>query len=531
MPQAEAGGRDIKISRQSRPMDMENTKYKILLIEDDKLDQLAFERLVKSEKLPYDYKVAGAIAEAKKLLSTDVFDVVFLDYHLGDGTAFDILSQITETPVIFTTGGGDEEIAVKAMKAGVFDYLIKDSQRNYLKMLPELVKNAIRHREMEQQLQRRGEQLVQEKELLSVTLSSMSDGVVAVNDKKQIVLFNEVAENLTGRKAKDVAGRSIDEILTLVDERTKKAVENPVDKAMRSRKREKGGEYDCLIAKNGCLKGVDVTASPIYKNDGTMLGVVMVLRDVEQQREIDRMKSDFVSSVTHELRTPLTSIKAYTATILRDPNMTEQTRGEFLSIIDEESNRLSKLIEGLLEISRIEAGNVEKADCEFVDITEVIRKTLPYLQPLADKKDILLKAELPADAAKLRCDKTRIQSVITNLLDNAIKFTPERGRVCISVRQRNEELVISVSDSGMGIPKESLTKIFNRFYRVHRPGRQIPGTGLGLAIIKKIVTMHGGRIGVESEIDKGTTFTVYLPLNAKSVSEVSKADEAVVQKI
>ena len=506
---------------------MEDTKFKILLIEDDKLDQLAFMRQVKSENLPYNYKVAGSIAEAQKLLSADAFDVILLDYKLGDGTAFDILGQLTETPVIFTTGGGDEEIAVKAMKAGVFDYLIKDVGRNYLRMLPELVKNAIKCNEMKLELQSRGEQLVQEKELLSVTLSSMSDGVVAVNDKKQIMLFNEVAETLTGQKAETAAGKPIDEILTLIDERTKKTVENPIDKAMRSRKKEKGGEYDCLAAKNGSLRPVDVTASPICKNDGTMLGAVLVLRDAAQQREIDRMKTDFVSSVTHELRTPLTSIKAYTATILRDPNMAEQTKREFLSIIDEESNRLSKLIEGLLEISRIESGNSEKIEHELVDITEAVRKILPHLQPLADKKNIQLKAELTDSIDKLRCDRTKIQSVITNLLDNAIKFTPEKGKVCIFVRQQNEELTISVSDSGMGIPKESLTKLFTRFYRVYRPGKQIPGTGLGLAIIKKIVTMHGGRIDVESEVDKGTTFTVCLPLNAKSSSDVKETDAVV----
>jgi signal transduction histidine kinase len=245
----------------------------------------------------------------------------------------------------------------------------------------------------------------------------------------------------------------------------------------------------------------------------------MVLRDVSREREIDNMKKDFISSVSHELHTPLTSIKAYTAAILRDPNMPEQTRRQFLGIIDEESNRLASLVEDLLEISRIESSTV-KITRQDIDIAAAVKRALSALRPLADKKNIQLKTDIAEGLTGLLDDPDKIQSVFTNLIDNSIKFTPEYGQVSVSVFQREQELVICVSDTGIGIPREALPKIFGRFYRVHRPDKQIQGTGLGLAIVKEIVTMHAGRIEVESEVNHGAAFTVFLPLDTQSILHV-----------
>jgi len=188
---------------------MENKRYKILLVEDDRLDQMAFKRLVKEENLPYDYTIAGSTRQAKQILSTEKFDVIFIDYLLGDGTAFDILDSIAGTPSVFATGTGSEELAVKAMKSGASDYLIKDPARNYLKVLPEVVENSIRHKKAEQELKKyqeklielvneRTEELAEEKELLAVTLSSMADAVVAVDADDRIMLLNKATEQITG---------------------------------------------------------------------------------------------------------------------------------------------------------------------------------------------------------------------------------------------------------------------------------------------------------------------------------------------
>lgn len=521
---------------------VENTRYKILLIEDDELDRMAFERLVKQQELPFDYSTASSFAQAKRILDSEKFDVVIVDYLLGDGTAFDVLDVLGHTvlqedspsvetdaagpAVILTTGAGNEETAVRAMKAGAYDYMIKDLERNYLKVLPQVVEKALAHKKTEDALKQyhnnleslvreRTEQLAEEKELLSVTLSSMTDGVIAVNIEKRIILLNKVAENLAKWKFQEVQGKPVDGVFRFIDEKTSKSAQSPIDKVLDSGNMQSGTDRDALVARDGSKCPISATAAPICKNGGTTIGVVMVLRDVSREREVDRMKTDFVSSVSHELRTPLTSIKAYTATILGDPNMPDKTRREFLSIVDEESGRLKNLIDGLLEVSRIEAGTV-KVVREPVDIAAIIDQVLPALRPIADKKNIHLESDLGDELGRLQADESKIRSMITNLLNNAIKFTPEQGRVSVSVRLQAQELVIRVSDTGIGIPKEDLPKIFDRFYRVYQPDKQMPGTGLGLAIVKEIVNMHAGRIGVESEPGRGTTFTIFLPLDSRA---------------
>ncbi len=512
---------------------MENSRHKVLLVEDDKLDQMAFKRLVEKDNLPFDYTIAGSVSQARSILADNKFDVVIVDYLLGDGTAFDVFDWIVDTPAIFATGAGTEELAIKAMKSHACDYLIKDPERNYLKVLPKVIKNAISHKRARQQLKEyhenlealvseRTEQLAAEKELVSVTLASMADGVIAVDAEKRIILFNKVAENLTGWEIHAAQGKCLDDVFQIINEQTKQPIESPVEKALSSGQIESGTDQDCLVAKDAGMRPIAVTAAPIRKNDGTMLGVVIVLRDVSREREIDRMKTNFVSSVSHELRTPLTSIKAYTATILRDPDMPKKIKNEFLTIIDQESNRLAKLIENLLEVSKIESGTIE-TDRQNVYVASVLDQALAALQPLADDKNVRLKYDQDDKLLALAGDKSKIQSVVTNLLNNAIKFTPEYGQVSVSVRQKGYELVISVSDTGVGIPKEALPRIFDRFYRVYRPGEQIQGTGLGLAIVKKIVTIHNGRIEVESEEGEGSTFTVYLPVATHAISQIPTA--------
>lgn len=507
---------------------MENKRYKVLLVEDDRLDQMAFKRLVKEENLPYDYTIAGSTRQAKQILNAEKFDVIFIDYLLGDGTAFDILDSIAGTPSVFATGTGSEELAVKAMKSGASDYLIKDPARNYLKVLPEVVENAIRHKKAEQELKKyqeklvdlvneRTEELAEEKELLSVTLSSMADAVVAVDADDRIMLLNKAAEQITGWQFDQAKEKPVDEVIKIYNEQTGQFIESPIDKVRQSRKPETGTDHDIIISRSGCQYPLSATAAPIRKNDGNMAGIVMVFRDVSQQREIDRMKSDFISSVSHELRTPLTSIKAYAETMLYDKNMTDQTKFEFLQIINEESDRLTNLINGILEISKIESGTIEIIRSR-VKAADVLKRGAEELRHVAEKKHIAFNCDIDENIPELLGDENKIHSMFTNLITNAIKFTPENGAITVSAKMRGDELVIKVSDTGMGIPQNDLNKIFGRFYRVHRPGKQIQGTGLGLAIVREIVLRHDGRIDVESEIDKGSTFTIYLPVSLQTPS-------------
>lgn len=270
---------------------MDKTRYKVLLVEDSDCDQMAFKRAVREQRLPYDYTIAGSISQAKETLDIDEFDVVVLDHSLGDGTAFDVLGLIKNTPVIFTTGVCDETVAVRAMKEGAYDYLPKDLDYNYLKDLPDVVENAITEHKIRNELEKhhesleeRARQLTTEKDLLSDTFSSIGDGIVVVDTEKRIILFNKAAEKLTQWQFKEVRGRLYDRIFRIIDEKTREGVENPIDKVLASGKRQLGGDFEVLISKDGSECPVGITASPIHKKDGAVVGIVTVLRDMSKKR-------------------------------------------------------------------------------------------------------------------------------------------------------------------------------------------------------------------------------------------------------
>ena len=229
-------------------------------------------------------------------------------------------------------------------------------------------------------------------------------------------------------------------------------------------------------------------------------------------KELDQLKSDFLSTVSHELRTPLTSMKNVVSNILRGiaGEITEKM-GRYLSMMNDDIGRLSRLIEDLLDISRIEAGRM-KLKKSFVDINAIVNKVVSSIKPQADKKNIELKNKLLPGIEELYADMDRINQVFTNIIGNAIKFTPEKGKITMAIEDKDKEVECSVSDSGIGIPENQLDKVFDKFHQVGRKdGPGAKGTGLGLPITKDLVEMHKGRIWVESELNKGSTFFFTLP--------------------
>jgi PAS domain S-box-containing protein len=240
----------------------------------------------------------------------------------------------------------------------------------------------------------------------------------------------------------------------------------------------------------------------------------------EKLRETMEVKSQFISAVSHELRTPLTCVKEAIAAVL--DGLAGEIKGKQRNLLDiakRNIDRLAEFISDVLDFQKFEAGKI-KADIRENSIRQVVEEVHSTMVPLAKKKELGFSIELDDNLPKARFDSGKITQVLTNLVSNAIKFTPERGQVRICAQHQGQELVIRVSDTGIGIPKEAFSKIFDRFYCVHQPDKQIQGTGLGLAIVKKIVMMHRGRIEVESEVNQGTTFTIFLPLNIESVTEV-----------
>jgi len=344
------------------------------------------------------------------------------------------------------------------------------------------------------------QKLALEQQRLSVTLSSMAEGVIVTNNEGKIILSNPVASELL-LTDQDVIDRHFVDLIN--DKAFIKQWENS-ESDLRNFTFTQNEKEDQILAAT--------TSSLSSENDDKEIqniGRVTILRDATKEEQINRMKTDFVSSVSHELRTPLTSIKGFAATMLKKGDAIDgKTRNEFLQIISEETDRLESLIQGLLEISVLDSGKM-KLNMSQVNLKELISKIENIALPEAKKKNISFTSNCNFDKL-ITADQDKLHTSILNLATNAIKFTPENGSVSIDVAEVDQKIVIKVKDSGLGIPKRDLENIFDRFFRVNRPGTEIQGTGLGLAIVKEMIGLHGGTIKAESELGKGSCFTVEL---------------------
>jgi len=515
---------------------MENAKCRILLVEDDKVDQTAFVRLVRDKNLPYDYTIAGSAAEARNILNSERFDVVIVDNLLGDGTAFDIWDLVADTPTILATGMGDEELAVKAMRAGAYDYLIKDSGHNYLKILPKTIENVISRKKTEQELKKyhdsleslvskRTEQLAREKELLSVTLSGMAEGLVAVNAEKRITLFNRVAETLTGWKPEEARGKKVDEVFQIINEQTKNTVSIPVDKVLNSGEKENGIDHRAvLVTKDGCERPISAAIAPIYKDDGSIIGVVIVLRDVSKEREIDRLKADFLSSVSHELRTPLHSILSFSGFGVKEYAVAKREELlDYFHRIQRSGKTLLTLVDDLLDLSKLESGRME-LEFQLVDIGALTASVIKEFGLLVSEKDLIIHYDPSNFAEQVMVDTKNIKQVLRNLLSNAVSFSPEGGIITVDICGKDDSIVVSVSDQGPGIPDNELERVFDKFVQSSRTKSGAGGTGLGLAICSNIIAAHNGRIWAQNNQDAGTVFSFEIPVS----QENNVADEQIL---
>ncbi|MDD5135331.1 MAG: ATP-binding protein [Phycisphaerae bacterium] len=261
---------------------------------------------------------------------------------------------------------------------------------------------------------------------------------------------------------------------------------------------------------------------------------VVCLDDITEKKfaaekliETMELKTQFVSTVSHELRTPLTAIKEGINIVLDGmAGRVKKKQKKFLELAKRNVDRLSMLINDVLDFQKLESGRM-KFDPALNNVSQIVREAADTMKLFADKHKVKLSVSLAADIGEAMLDRNHIIQVLTNLLSNAIKFTPEKGKVLLEAVRQNDEIVITVSDTGMGMPKDDLPKIFERFYRVRRPGKEIAGTGLGLPIVAQIINQHSGRIIVDSKLNKGTTFTVYLPVSPEKNEPDISVDQTI----
>ncbi len=342
--------------------------------------------------------------------------------------------------------------------------------------------------------------LTEERNKSAAILRSMAEGVAVIGYDQRLLFCNEACCRALDLQRTSWEGRHIAEVIRQADllEAIRAVLEG--SDSVRS-------ELTVGVLRS---RTFGVTAAPV-RSDGRVDGAVMVLHDITELRRLERARRDFVANVSHEFRTPLTAIRGFAETLLGEAADDEENRSRFLDIIRSHAVRLTRLTDDLLKLSRIEAGRMSM-EIRPVGASSFILPCLETARLDAEQRRIALECDCPPDLPHVMGDASSLQEIMQNLLDNAVRYTPEGGRIMVKATARNGEVLISVADTGIGIPKVEQERIFERFYRVDTArARDTGGTGLGLAIVKHLVEAQGGRIEVQSEVGIGSTFTVFLP--------------------
>ena len=360
------------------------------------------------------------------------------------------------------------------------------------------------------------ENLEQESKRLHSILSYMTDGVLATNRRGKITMINDMAKKQLGVQKEDVINKSILELLKIEDEYELRDLITQIPELMID-SQDGNGEYLSLRVRFALIR----------RESGFISGLVAVLHDTTEQEKEERERRLFVSNVSHELRTPLTSVKSYLEA-LDEGALSEPVAPDFIKVSLDETNRMMRMVTDLLHLSRIDNAT-SHLDVEMINFTAFITFILNRFDKMRgpdEEKKYDLVRDYPITSVWIEIDTDKMTQVIDNILNNAIKYSPDGGKITVTMKTTDDQMILSISDQGLGIPKQDLPRIFDRFYRVDRArSRAQGGTGLGLSIAKEIIKQHKGFIWAKSEYGKGSTFTIVLPYDKDAVKEEVWEDE------
>ena len=360
------------------------------------------------------------------------------------------------------------------------------------------------------------ENLEQESKRLNSILSYMTDGVLATNRRGKITMINDMAKKQLGVQKEEVLNKSILELLKIEDEYELRDLITQIPELMID-SQDANGEYLSLRVRFALVR----------RESGFISGLVAVLHDTTEQEKEERERRLFVSNVSHELRTPLTSVKSYLEA-LDEGALSEPVAPDFIKVSLDETNRMMRMVTDLLHLSRIDNAT-SHLDVELINFTAFITFILNRFDKMRgsdEEKKYELVRDYPITSVWIEIDTDKMTQVIDNILNNAIKYSPDGGKIKVTMKTTDDQMILSISDQGLGIPKQDLPRIFDRFYRVDRArSRAQGGTGLGLAIAKEIIKQHNGFIWAKSEYGKGSTFTIVLPYDKDAVKEEVWEDE------
>ena len=488
---------------------MDDKPVKALLIKENPEDAKLIKNLLSEVKdAQFDLEWTDRLSSGLERLRAGEIDIAFLDLMLLDSQGLDTLikahTHAPEVPFLVLTDQRDETLAIEALRKGAHDYLVKDHLN--ANMLSRIIRYTIVRSRVEKEL------LASEARFRTV-IEKNADAIIIISNQGIVRFANPAAEILSGLKTEEFVGTKfeyplreaeISEIEISCPRGEKKIAAMSVVKMMWE------GEMVYLVSLHNITERKQAEK--------------IILQQMVTLKNIDEIKSEFVSIASHELRTPLSAIKSAVQLILTgQTGEINENQTKFLSLADRNINRLTSILNNLLDISRIESGKVDMK-FEALDLTGTIEFIISSLKPQADKKNIRIKMEVLKGLPSVNGDQDKIEQILTNLIGNAIKFTPEGGKISVSARLPNKDGImmhISVRDSGIGISKDQQEKIFERFHLVEGSlQRSVSGTGLGLAITKGLVEAHQGKIWVESELEKGSIFFFSLPIMGKERRDI-----------
>ena len=496
---------DPKSVRNGEKMD-DFRKPSVLIVDDEDRIRQVCSKMLTNEG--FDVAQAENAEVGLGMVAKRHYDIILLDLLMPGMSGLEALGHIRadhpDTVVIVITGYATLDHAVDAMKKGAFDFVSKPFSPQDLRLV---VTKAIEHT-------RTLQDIANEKSRVRTMINHLAGGVMTTDAQKQVALANHAFLNLIDYRGPSPIGRPVDE---LVSDATLLAM---VDKALAMPLDQFAEITEEIIVQPQVTPGperiIGVRCVPFRDRLGRNLGTITVLHDITTLKKMDQMKSDFVAMVSHEIRGPLNSVLMQQKVVLDElaGPLTDKQR-EILQRASEKIQALVSLSSELLDLSKMESGliNMEK---ETLDLAPILADQALFHLPKAQAKGISLELAPLPDLPPVLANRTNMEEVLSNLITNAINYTPEKGRVIVSAKRDADYVCFKVSDTGFGISPEDQARIFDRFYRVkNEKTRYVIGTGLGLPIVKSIIEAHHGRIEVKSEPDKGSTFAVFIPIAQK----------------
>jgi PAS domain S-box-containing protein len=511
----------MKVKQEKR--DTENrpaVKSRVLLIEDHNTGQKGLKKLSRKESSKYEYVMAGSIAEARELVETSTFDVIITDFLLRDGTVFNIFESIRGIPIIVVTEGGDEGIAVKAMKAGAYDYIIKDPDMNYLKVLPMTIENAIKRKEFEEKLR-----------LLESAVMSANDAIIILEAEpgemmgRRILFVNEAFTIMTGYTLEEATKSTL---RMLRGPGTSLEALNKIRIALESRRPVRVELIN--YRKDGSEFWVECNIVPFADEAGSFVHWVSVQRDITERKiaeserekliqEIEAMNADLTElnqeletigtertmslmalTVADRIRNPASMIGGRCRRLLKKDNLPEDLIAGLQQIMEgaEKLDRIVSDFETLLKERQYKF--------KHHDLNSIVEKVVPVMEKEAALKGIRVTARISREPLRLNMQKDLLRVAIFHVMKNAVEATSQNGTIEVKTSKENDRVILTVSDTGYGIPDGEIDNVFKPFFSTKERG-----FGMGLPLVKQIVSEHLGDLIIESRAGQGSIFRMIFP--------------------